>query len=105
MDVANALQATHAQVTLCYLECCVLSILDFEAVGGSVVCYCFSNYLLRGHSVAVNMTWGCSSRLNAETLETALTQISKVLHPYILFSKTTVDALNTPIFSYVPQAS
>ena len=31
--------------------------LDFEAAGGSVVRYCLSNYLLRGHRVAVNMAW------------------------------------------------
>ena len=30
---------------------------DFEAADGSVVLYCLYNYLLRGHLVAVNMTW------------------------------------------------
>ena len=42
-------------VTWCRSECCVPS--GREAAGGSIVRYCLSNYLLRGHRVAVNMTW------------------------------------------------
>ena len=38
----------------CHSECCQDSA---SKVGGSVVCYCLSNYLLQGHCVAVNMTW------------------------------------------------
>ena len=34
----------------------VLSALDIEATGSSILRYCLSNYLLRGHRVAVNMT-------------------------------------------------
>ena len=47
-------------VTWCRSECCVPFGLDFAGVGGFVVRYCLSNYSLRGHRVAVNMTWhGC----------------------------------------------
>ena len=38
-------------------ECCVLSGIDFEAAGDSVVRYFVSNYLLQGLQVVVNMMW------------------------------------------------
>ena len=41
------------------MVCCVPSELDFEAASADslVVCYRLSNYSLRRHRVAVNMTW------------------------------------------------
>ena len=48
---------TMLTATWCCSECCVPSGLNFEAAGVSVVHYCLSNYLLRGHRVTVNMTW------------------------------------------------
>ena len=48
---------TMLTVTSCRSECCVLSGLDFEATGDSVVHYFVCNYLLQGLQVAVNMTW------------------------------------------------
>ena len=56
-------------VTWCRSECCLPSGLDFGAAGGSVVCYCLSNYLLWGHRVAVNMTRALFRVLSAETLK------------------------------------
>ena len=53
------------------LECCVLSELDFESAGSSVVRHCQISYLLWGHWVAVNMTWHSLVVLNTETLERA----------------------------------
>ena len=44
-------------VTSCLSECCVLSGLDFEDTGDSVVHYFVCNYLLRGLRVVVNLTW------------------------------------------------
>ena len=44
-------------VISCHSECYVLSRLDFEGAGDSVVCYFVASYLLRGLQVAVNMTW------------------------------------------------
>ena len=35
---------------------CVPSGLDFEVTGDSILLYCLSIYLLRGHQVTVNMT-------------------------------------------------
>ena len=52
MDMANAActaSYTMLMVTWCHSGCCVPSGLDFEAAGGSIVCYCLSNYLLQGH--------------------------------------------------------
>ena len=52
-------------VTRCHSECCVQSSLDFEDAGGSVVRYCLSNYLLRGH---VKHDMGALTWLKVETL-------------------------------------
>ena len=46
----------------------MLSGIDFEAAGSSVVHYCLSNYLLRGHQVAVKHDMGALSGLNAKHL-------------------------------------
>ena len=52
------MRCTPMVVVTWYLsEGWVPSGLDFEAAVGSVVRYCLSSYLLRGHQVAVNMTW------------------------------------------------
>ena len=62
-------------ITSCRSECCVPSGHDFEAAGDSVVRYFVCNYLLRGLRVAVNMTLGALSWLNAETVERAPTPL------------------------------
>ena len=57
--------------TMSYIVTCVPSGLDFKAAGGSIVRYCFCNCLLRGHQVAINMTWALFLWSNAETLKRA----------------------------------
>ena len=71
MDVANAVHTVSYSmltVTWCRSECCVPSGLDFEAAGGSVVCYyCF---VLRASSHCKH-DMGALSWLNAEAFERA----------------------------------
>ena len=56
-NAARTASYTMLTVTCSIQSVVVLSGLDFEATGGSVVCYCLSNCLLRGHRFAVNMIW------------------------------------------------
>ena len=87
-------QCTMLTVTWCHSECCVPSGLDFQAAGGSIVRYCLSNYLLRGHPDAVNMhDMGTLSWLNAEPLERVPTPlVGRLLRCSALFRETTVNA-------------
>ena len=67
--------------------------LNFEAAGGSAVLYCLSNYLLRGHWVAVNMTWALfmiKCRNTQKSAHPPLWWTCKVLCPWALFCKTVV---------------
>ena len=73
---------TMLTVTWCCSECCVLSGLNFVATGGSVACYCLSNYLLWGHGVAINI---CGS--NWKSAHPPLWRTCKVLCPWAIFTR------------------
>ena len=100
-----------ATVIWCRSEGCELSGLYFEAAGCSIVCYCLSNYLLRWHRVAVNITWGqdgLTLMVKCKALERAPTPplwqtcfTCKVLCPWALFRETTV-IVSTNIFQALP---
>ena len=90
----HAPQATPCSQWLGAVQSVVVpSGLDFEAAGGSVVCYCLSNYLLRGHRSRCKHDMGALSVKCGNIRKSAhppLWQTCKVLRPWALFRETTV---------------